>query len=84
MKKDVTPKSNDPKNESLDKPKSMVEGKNKEVEQKTTYTDKWNISFIKDVFYLLGVIFGGVWAFANYIIENNKFDYVVSKANFLA
>lgn len=82
MKKDVTPKSNDPKNESLDKPKSMVEGKNKEVEQKTTYTDKWNISFIKDVFYLLGVIFGGVWAFANYIIENNKFDYVVSKANF--
>lgn len=33
-------------------------------------------------FYLLGVIFGGVWAFANYIIENNKFDYVVSKANF--
>lgn len=82
MKKDVTPKSNDPKNESLNKPKSMVEGKNKEVEQKTTYTDKWNISFIKDVFYLLGVIFGGVWAFANYIIENNKFDYVVSKANF--
>lgn len=82
MKKDVTPKSNDPKNESLDKPKSMVEGKNKEVEQKTTNTDKWNISFIKDVFYLLGVIFGGVWAFANYIIENNKFDYVVSKANF--
>lgn len=62
--------------------RSQVASENDEVEQNPTYADKWNISLIKDVFYLLGVIFGGVWAFANYIIENNKFDYVVSKANF--
>lgn len=62
--------------------RSQVASENDEVEQNPTYADKWNISLIKDVFYLLGVIFGGVWALANYIIENNKYDFVVSKANF--